>query len=166
MDKKIYVVLSQTGTCFSRAIKLYTKYNYNHTSIALDKDLSNNNVMVYGTIEGNLLLSKYKEAFEFKIEEDKVNIDENYLSSFKEYGGGRAPEGYCGAFYAAKMLLSLSEEHNIQDFEGYFMKHAGSLKCKDIRQGKRLSCLGCIEKSSEYIDRTENFSFKVFSSSM
>ncbi|MEG0306666.1 MAG: hypothetical protein RR891_09435 [Clostridium sp.] len=39
MDKKIYVMLSQTGTCFSRAIKLYTKYNYNHTSIALDKDL-------------------------------------------------------------------------------------------------------------------------------
>lgn len=39
MDRKIYVVLTQTGTCFSRAIKLYTKYNYNHTSIGLDKEL-------------------------------------------------------------------------------------------------------------------------------
>ncbi len=39
MDRKIYVVLTQTGTFFSRAIKLYTRYNYNHTSIALDKEL-------------------------------------------------------------------------------------------------------------------------------
>lgn len=39
MDRKIYIVLSQTGTCFSRAIKFYTRYNYNHTSIALDKEL-------------------------------------------------------------------------------------------------------------------------------
>lgn len=37
--KKIYVMLSQTGTYFSRLIKFYTGYNYNHTSIALDKDL-------------------------------------------------------------------------------------------------------------------------------
>lgn len=40
MEKKIYIVLSQTGTCFSRAIKFYTKYNYNHCSIALDRDLN------------------------------------------------------------------------------------------------------------------------------
>lgn len=39
MERKIYVVLTQTGTYFSRAIKFYTKYSYNHTSIALDKDL-------------------------------------------------------------------------------------------------------------------------------
>ena len=38
-NKKIYVMLSQTGTYFSRMIKFYTRYNYNHTSIALDKDL-------------------------------------------------------------------------------------------------------------------------------
>lgn len=38
-NKKIYVMLSQTGTCFSRMIKFYTGYNYNHTSIALDRDL-------------------------------------------------------------------------------------------------------------------------------
>lgn len=39
MSRKIYIMLSQTGTYFSRAIKLYTGYNYNHTSIALDRDL-------------------------------------------------------------------------------------------------------------------------------
>ena len=37
--KKIYIVLSQTGTILSRIIKFYTKQMYNHVSIALDENL-------------------------------------------------------------------------------------------------------------------------------
>lgn len=48
---------------------------------ALNMDLSDYNVIAYGTMEGNLLLSKYKDTFDFKIEEDKVNVNE------KEYIG-------------------------------------------------------------------------------
>jgi|SRR5690554_1186962 len=40
MNKKIYIVLSQTGTLFSRAIQMYTKDRYNHASLAFDGDLS------------------------------------------------------------------------------------------------------------------------------
>lgn len=36
----IYIVLSQTGTLFSRIIRLCTKDPYNHASIALDDSLS------------------------------------------------------------------------------------------------------------------------------
>lgn len=39
-NRKIYIVLSQTGTWFSRIIKLFTKDPYNHASISLDKELS------------------------------------------------------------------------------------------------------------------------------
>ena len=39
-NKKIYIVLSQTGTWFSRAIKFFTKDPYNHASISLDKELT------------------------------------------------------------------------------------------------------------------------------
>ena len=39
--KKIYIILSQTGTLFSRAIKLHTKDPYNHASISFDQDLEN-----------------------------------------------------------------------------------------------------------------------------
>lgn len=39
-NKKIYIVLSQTGTWFSRAIKFFTKDPYNHASISLDKELN------------------------------------------------------------------------------------------------------------------------------
>ena len=38
--KKIYIVLSYTGTILSRIVKLYTRKEYSHVSIALDRDLS------------------------------------------------------------------------------------------------------------------------------
>ena len=37
--QKVYIVLSQTGTVLSRILKLYTRAPYNHSSIALSKDL-------------------------------------------------------------------------------------------------------------------------------
>ncbi|WP_318153020.1 hypothetical protein [Metabacillus arenae] len=36
----MYILLTDTGTLFSRAIKLYTRAPYNHASIALDQDLN------------------------------------------------------------------------------------------------------------------------------
>lgn len=37
--KKIYIILTYTGTVLSRIIKCYTKDEFSHVSIALDKDL-------------------------------------------------------------------------------------------------------------------------------
>ena len=37
--KNIYIVISQTGTVLSRLIGLFTKSDYNHSSIALDESL-------------------------------------------------------------------------------------------------------------------------------
>jgi hypothetical protein len=38
--RKIYLVVSQTGTILSRIVKYVTRDKYNHVSLALDKDLS------------------------------------------------------------------------------------------------------------------------------
>jgi len=38
-EKKIYLLLTDTGTAFTRLIKSYTKKPYNHASIAFDPDL-------------------------------------------------------------------------------------------------------------------------------
>ncbi len=38
-DKKIYIVLSHTGTLLSRVIRLFTKYEYSHVSISSDSNL-------------------------------------------------------------------------------------------------------------------------------
>lgn len=40
MGKKIYIMLSNTGTLFSKVIGMYTKKELNHVSIALDEELN------------------------------------------------------------------------------------------------------------------------------
>ncbi|WP_335871748.1 hypothetical protein [Bacillus sp. 2205SS5-2] len=39
MTKKIYILLTDTGTFFTKSIKKYTKAPYNHASISFDSDL-------------------------------------------------------------------------------------------------------------------------------
>lgn len=36
MERKVYIILTDTGTLFTRMIKLYTKKPYNHASISFD----------------------------------------------------------------------------------------------------------------------------------
>lgn len=38
--KKIYIILTYTGTILSRIVKIYTKKEYSHVSISLDEDLT------------------------------------------------------------------------------------------------------------------------------
>ena len=38
--KKIYIILTYTGTILSRIVKVYTRKEYSHVSISLDRDLN------------------------------------------------------------------------------------------------------------------------------
>ena len=38
-EKKVYILLTDTGTLFTKLIKLYTKKPYNHASISFDLEL-------------------------------------------------------------------------------------------------------------------------------
>lgn len=40
-EKKVYIILTDTGTLFTRMIKLYTNKPYNHAAISFDTDLLN-----------------------------------------------------------------------------------------------------------------------------
>lgn len=40
MKKKIYIILTHTGTVLSRLVKIYTHKEYSHVSIALDSNLN------------------------------------------------------------------------------------------------------------------------------
>ncbi len=82
---------------------------------------------------------------------DKYLIDGKTVELFRQYGGGRAPDGMCGAYFAARYALELSNPEKLGDFEKYFIDHAGSTRCQQIRAMKKLSCLDCVIKSSEYL---------------
>lgn len=90
------------------------------------------------------VLNGFKEEF---------NISDGKIAEFQKYGGGRAPGGLCGAFYAAKTILEKNNgEEKLKELEKEFMNCAGSTKCREIKMGRGLSCQGCVEKSSKFLD--------------
>ncbi|WP_027398328.1 C-GCAxxG-C-C family (seleno)protein [Anaerovorax odorimutans] len=82
---------------------------------------------------------------------EKYDIDDDTVKLFRLYGSGRAPEGICGAYFAARFALEKKNPEKLKDFEKYFIDQAGSIKCHEIRSNRKLSCLGCVEKSAEYL---------------
>ncbi|ADU31037.1 hypothetical protein [Evansella cellulosilytica] len=69
MDKKVYILLTDTGTVFTKTIKQYTKAPYNHSSIAFDEHLlelysfgrkNPRNPLYAGFIKEDILNGTYK----------------------------------------------------------------------------------------------------------
>lgn len=83
-----------------------------------------------------------------------LDIPENIVDSFQAFGGGRAPEGVCGAAFAAEFLLGMldiddSSVNAVEDLH----KNAGSAKCKEIKAAGRMSCLDCVQSCTKYVEK-------------
>ncbi len=64
------------------------------------------------------------------------------IEAFKTAGLGKAPDGVCGALYAAKHLLGNPELAGKLDTA--FERQAGAVQCKKIRKLKKLVCRDCV----------------------
>ncbi|MDP3791334.1 MAG: C-GCAxxG-C-C family (seleno)protein [Candidatus Omnitrophota bacterium] len=84
---------------------------------------------------------------------EKFDLDENTVHLFASFGSGRAPEGECGALYAAKFILDKNYQDKTEECRNIFMSKAGSIKCKEIRRLKKLSCIGCVETAAGFLDK-------------
>jgi hypothetical protein len=83
---------------------------------------------------------------------EKCSLSEEDIKEHLSHGGGNAPEGWCGAPYAAKRILEKTgRADKIKELEAEFMDAAGALECDAIRKGRKLSCIGCIEKAADFI---------------
>ncbi len=83
---------------------------------------------------------------------EKFPFDEETMELLSSCGGGKAPEGYCGAFYATKRILDRHFSQVAEEKMELLRSFAGSLKCREIKSLKKKSCLECIEKSVEVVD--------------
>lgn len=84
---------------------------------------------------------------------DTFALPDQLIARFKAYGGGKAPGGLCGAFYAAKVIVEKHSPGKLKDLETAFRAAAGSTACEEIRSSRKLSCLGCIEKAAEFLEQ-------------
>lgn len=90
--KKVYILLTDTGTLFTRLIKLYTKKPYNHASIALESHLSkvysfgrktNRNPFVGGFVSEDLSSELFVKAdcaiYSIEVTEDQLEMMNTYI---------------------------------------------------------------------------------------
>lgn len=87
----------------------------------------------------------------------EFSVPEKTVQEFAAFGGGRAPEGVCGAFYAAKTMLEKSGDvAGAKELQTIFEQSAGSLVCREIRANRRLSCRGCVETCARVLDTVKS----------
>jgi hypothetical protein len=83
---------------------------------------------------------------------EHADLSDTDIASHASHGGGNAPNGWCGGAYAAKRAL---DKMGIADaakiVENEYTKAGGSVACAALRKGKKLSCVGCVEKGAEIV---------------
>lgn len=86
---------------------------------------------------------------------EKFNLSEDFVDSFGAYGGGRAPGGVCGALYAAEKILEKVDSSKVDDLKEYFHQNSGAFECMNIKANRKLSCVGCVEKCAEFLEKID-----------
>lgn len=82
----------------------------------------------------------------------KYSLDEKTTLQLSRCGGGMAPDGYCGAFYAAKCILAAHLPHRLEQGMEQLRTAAGSLKCKEVKSLSKLPCHECVGKAAEVLE--------------
>jgi len=70
------------------------------------------------------------------------------LADLKPFGGGRAPDGLCGALHAACLVVPDGAEALKQNFTA----RLGSLYCKELRAAKVHPCETCVVQATELLE--------------
>lgn len=78
-------------------------------------------------------------------------FDRNDLvDSLASCGGGRAPEGFCGALYAALLLTPDGKQDAMKQC---FQQAVGDVRCRPIRQAGQTPCTECIRTAAEALEK-------------
>lgn len=80
---------------------------------------------------------------------DKKEPGSTHAERFIAHGGGRAPEGLCGALHAARELAG---EHKETLTEQFKQKADGHTTCRGIRKNRVMPCSDCVALAAELLD--------------
>lgn len=72
------------------------------------------------------------------------------LDEMKACSGGRAPEGRCGALWAAMTLMPEAQRGQC---EANFSEKAGATQCRELKREKKVPCERCVEIAAEYLEQ-------------
>lgn len=81
--------------------------------------------------------------------QQEFDINNQEIDDYQALGGGRAPEGVCGALFAANRLLrQIGKESVVEDFQ----KNAGGVLCTEIKE-KRFTCAEYVRMADELVQK-------------
>jgi len=96
-NQKIYILVTDTGTLFTRMIKFFTRKPYNHASIAFDRDLKEiysfgrknpNNPFIGGFVKENIKEGLFRDArcalYSLSVQEDEYQRMYHYIKKMEE----------------------------------------------------------------------------------
>lgn len=75
---------------------------------------------------------------------------EELVSELSAYGGGRAPEGLCGALYSA---LQITDPAHHESLKQEFAAAAGALTCREIKSGSKYPCSECVRTAADLVEK-------------
>jgi len=84
---------------------------------------------------------------------DKFGLSDEFMEKFIASGSGKAPDGVCGALYAAQVILDKVGNGKTIEAIKFFSEHAGSMYCAEIRKVRKVSCVGCVKKAASILDQ-------------
>lgn len=142
-EKKVYILLTDTGTLFTKMIKLYTRKPYNHASISIDPNFSEvysfgrkrpNNPFIGGFVKEDIQAGLLEQArcaiysctvsetqiqkandYVQKINEQKHNYRYNLLGLFAIAFKKQLKRE--NAFFCSQFVATVLKESGIIDFE-------------------------------------------------
>lgn len=71
------------------------------------------------------------------------------VSEYAPYVGGRAPEGLCGALFAAKEALP----QHAEEIQAEFIKICGEATCRKIKMETGTSCQTCVDTADKLVEK-------------
>ncbi len=83
-------------------------------------------------------------------------LPEEAINAHTGAGGGKAPNGYCGSLYAALYILEETRKDKLEECKNFFTTHTSALTCKEIRSRRKIPCVGCVEKATEFLVGVKN----------
>jgi hypothetical protein len=141
-EKKVYILLTDTGTLFTKLIKLYTKKPYNHASISFDLELSEvysfgrktaRNPFIGGFVKEDVKKGLFKQAncaiYLLIVNEVQMQRMNHYIKEIEAQKGEyrynllglwgfilNKPIKRKKAFFCSQFVATLLKECNIIDF--------------------------------------------------
>lgn len=91
----------------------------------------------------------------FKAFQDEYQITNNQIVELAKYGNGKAPNGYCGAYYAAMELIKDKPDLK-NEFTKRFREKSDHLTCFDIRFNYTMSCKNLVKLAANLLNEIDS----------